>query len=424
MTVFRTLTKNPAAATLVFLALFLYIFNIVPPVGPEKLGTREYFSLMASFWIVFILKELPKTYYLIIFANYSQVIFSLLTVFINGTNDFWYVQFAIRNVLYINGAIAIAYMMPRSYTFNDFLFLIVLTIIVNDLISFIGFLNPSVRSFILSIQQFGDSKQIANTIKFGVRIVGIGNNIFYFGGTINGMGIIFSFFLLIQKHIRIFVGIVLITFLTIVGLFVARTTIVGFLLGMLLFVWKTSIRVKTNTFFLTSSLIVLAFFSNMFNDINTSHAFEIFYKYDDLDTVQSIHHLKTMYDRDMGFSTLLLGDGLSKQGGLYYGNTDVGYLRNILYFGILGTIWGYLYYEYYILKKLYLYENKAMRLVAILGIYLFALNFKGLPDYNFFLFLLIGYYIRRHTIIKNALKKALAAEKGDKVKILSEGNCN
>lgn len=401
------------------MALFLYIFNILPPWGPEKLGTREYFSLLASFWIVSILKDLPKTYYLIILANYSQILFSLLTVFINGTTDYWYVQFVIRNVLYINGAVAIAYMMPKSWSFNDLLILIVLTIIVNDFISLLGFLNPAIRSFILSIQSFVDLNQVQNTVKFGVRIVGIGQNNYFRGGVINGMGIIILFYLIMHRMIRPVIGMIIIGFMTIVGLFIARTTIIGFLLGMLLFVSKASTRMKISSGIVAIILVIIVLFSNMFDSINTSHAFEIFYKINNLDDVQSLHHLKTMYDRDMSFSTLLIGDGLSKKGGFYYGHTDVGYMRNILYFGLVGTILGYLYYEYYVFKKFFQLNKKLKKFIIILALYLLVLNLKSLPDYNFFLFLLMGFYIRKRAELLLIVRRVVGLRRKTLIQTLS-----
>ena len=418
MTAFRFLVRTPVSTTIVFLALFLYIFNILPPWGPEKLGTREYFSLLASFWILFVLKDLPKTYYLIILANYSQVLFSLLTVFINGTTDFWYVQFVIRNVLYINGAVAIAYMMPKSWSFNDLLILIVLTIIVNDFISLLGFLNPAIRSFILSIQSFVDLNQVQNTVKFGVRIVGIGQNNYFRGGVINGMGIILVFYLISKRVLRPVLGMTMIGFMTIVGLFIARTTIIGFLLGILLFAGKASSKIKLSTGIVAVLLTTIVLFSNMFDSVNTSHAFEIFYKIDDLDKVHSLHHLRTMYDRNMSPSTLLIGDGLSKEGGLYYGQTDVGYMRNILYFGLIGTIFGYLYYEYFIFKKFFQFDRRQKNLIIILVLYLLILNLKSLPDYNFFVFLLMGFYIKKRAELLLLVRRVAGLRRKVKIQAL------
>ena len=46
---------------------------------------------------------------------------------------------------------------------------------------------------------------------------------------------------------------------------------------------------------------------------------------------------------------LIVGDGRYTVQGLYYMNTDVGYLRGILYFGILGLLF-LIYYQWQLLK--------------------------------------------------------------------------
>lgn len=395
MTYHQISIKNICNAMILFISLFLYIFNILPIIGPEKVGTREYLSIPATFFVLIILNKLPKVYFWIVLANWTQVLFSILATIINGTTDYWYIQFAIRNVLYINGAVFIAYLMPKKWSLDTLMLLFIAAIIANDIISFIGFVNPNVASVLFNIQDFGNMEKVERSYGFGNRIIGLGRNNYFNGGVTNGMGIILAFYLISKKKIKQNLGLVTIFVMTIIGLFIARTTIVGLLLGGCLYL----LTLKRKTYLIkmlisVSFLMIMVYVSGILDGLNTSHAFELFEYYDNLDEVETLNKMNSMYDRDMSFTTFLFGDGLSKDGEFYYMHTDVGYLRNIFYFGIMGTVFGYFYYEYYILRKLLDFNKELKMLILTLAAYLLTLNLKGLPDYNFLIFILLAYFIR------------------------------
>ena len=105
---------------------------------------------------------------------------------------------------------------------------------------------------------------------------------------------------------------------------------------------------------------------------------------------------------DFSEKTLLIGDGLSKgKLGGYYMGTDVGWMRNILYFGILGTLFGYLYYEVKIINILKRISREHLTFFIVWFLYLFILNFKGLPDFNFMIFLMSAYFINNQYMVFN-----------------------
>lgn len=103
-----------------------------------------------------------------------------------------------------------------------------------------------------------------------------------------------------------------------------------------------------------------------------------------------------MYQVDFNFTTFLFGDGI---GSGYYKGIDVGWLRNILYFGIIGTVFGYLYYEIKIIRILRKVSSEDARFFFVWFLYLFVLNFKGLPDFNFMILLLSAYYIKKKQVL-------------------------
>lgn len=65
----------------------------------------------------------------------------------------------------------------------------------------------------------------------------------------------------------------------------------------------------------------------------------------DVNNVSSLNHLKDSMYFSLKTSQILLGDGrYTEVSGRYYMNTDAGYMRNLLYWGIIGTILLYRYY--------------------------------------------------------------------------------
>lgn len=386
----------------VIFLLVLYIFNIVPQGLPTIFGTREYLSILSCF-IIFPQYHRNKIYRGIIFANWTQFLFSIITILVNGTTDFWYVQFGLRNILYINGALLIVSLLPKKKSIDSFVILILLAICINSIIATVCFVVPSAMNVLVSFQQIADPDKIDKTIMWSVRMLGLGCGNFFVGGIINGIGIILTFWLMTRNKINGILGLFIIAFLLIVGVFIARTTIVGLIVGLLLFARSTSVRNIVLLFCGGVFLILVIQSSDLFSTVDASHAFEFFST--DIESQrssQTMESLSEMYHVKFDIVTLLIGDGLSKTPtGEYYMNTDVGYLRNILYFGLFGTIFGYFYYELYILKKLYKQDKTLKYFVLSMGLFLVLLNFKGLPDFNFMVFLLLAFYIVRRKEFKN-----------------------
>ena len=89
--------------------------------------------------------------------------------------------------------------------------------------------------------------------------------------------------------------------------------------------------------------------------------------------VSSLETLSGMYF-EIPMSTFLIGDAqYIVNNGRYYMNTDVGYMRVILYMGILGVV-SLIYMEYELIKIKY---NQNRILKKFLLILILILNFKG-----------------------------------------------
>jgi hypothetical protein len=97
-----------------------------------------------------------------------------------------------------------------------------------------------------------------------------------------------------------------------------------------------------------------------------------------------------MYVWPSTFKTYMIGDGLytdpiSKK---YYMNTDIGYLRLIYYFGIIGTL-TYFTFQIILIKSIYQLNKKFKCTFVIIFLYLIILNFKGFTDFFCFLILFL-----------------------------------
>ena len=107
---------------------------------------------------------------------------------------------------------------------------------------------------------------------------------------------------------------------------------------------------------------------------------ELFINMADSGTMESAstNELKEMYVLPQTIKTWIIGDGMSTNAtGGFYMDSDVGYIRSLYYWGILGSIVYYLaHYKYAsILKKIYR-DIKVRRFVNVLLIWFFIYNMK------------------------------------------------
>lgn len=144
------------------------------------------------------------------------------------------------------------------------------------------------------------------------------------------------------------ISVFLYTIILLIGsFFYGRVGIIGCgIIIVLMLCYYAIIKKKIFTFIFICILLCFAFsilFNYLLTNENTyywfSWAFEPFINYienGELGT-KSSDHLKTMYFLPSLFTTLI-GDGLYSIGGDYYMSTDVGFLRPILFYGIINTI--------------------------------------------------------------------------------------
>lgn len=175
------------------------------------------------------------------------------------------------------------------------------------------------------------------------------------------------------------------------GLTAGRTSIIGSIFAFLYLIFHSGFNSRIILSFLyrsskfsilliTLALIVPTLFNIKFDILDRflNFAFEFFYQYSETGdaSIQSTQILQRMYWLP-DLNTILLGDGLYRNAdGTAYMHTDAGYMRNILFFGILGTLFvsfAHVIYSYFILINSD--NDKVFTLLMLLLVFL--LHYKG-----------------------------------------------
>ncbi|WP_205629781.1 hypothetical protein, partial [Acinetobacter baumannii] len=152
----------------------------------------------------------------------------------------------------------------------------------------------------------------------------------------------------------------------------ARTTIVGFLLSLILFYKNPKIILKSilGLFFLI--VLVIPFYNILIqNDkiiLLKDFGFDLLLDTDDSQAAQSFGKLTSMFDiYPDNLKTWVFGDVFYRtEDGGYYKNTDVGYFRIIFSGGIIGLIY-YMFVSFFmILKSRFIQQSKVLMFLLIL----------------------------------------------------------
>jgi hypothetical protein len=391
---------------LLSILLFLFIFNI--PFRFMPFGTSKLFVLSSLILLlVLILKERK-----IFFINHTNIIiifvlivflimYSLIMVgIVKKTFDFFpiyiYILFLVEHIL---GSFIILFFLSISNMLNidDFINIYINMAFFQAIISISMFLIPKFRNFIFSI---ADTKgEILFEMYNGIRGFGLAFNLTYDFAVIQSLALIFLVYIIMNKNIKkiYWFKLIIISFSIILS---ARTGFIGIFFSFILFLifmMKNKIKFKKGIKIIFISLVVLILLSfTLFYSLNNNmqskikneiipFAFEMFislYENNTFETGSTNVLFEKMYFK-IDFNTFFFGDGyyLDPDGDNFYMNTDAGYMTQILYYGIFGSLILYsifIFIFYNVDKKLK--ENYKFQLRAIyifIGIYYFVVQIKG-----------------------------------------------
>lgn len=292
-------------------------------------------------------------------------LFGLISITYNSTPDTAYATYIISFLVWLSAAFVVTYLMRQvhGYLSVDLICQYTIAICVFQCIVALGNdlykpLKMFLDHFINQGQDFLDSVH---------RMYGI-------GATLDTAGIRFSCALVMiayliinqdntSKRRNLVLLIISYLIIAIIGNMIARTTSVGLIVSFLYLLYKTGLykfklSAESKRFWSWMSLLVICFVpiivylynNNTIIHNNLRFAFEGMFNYFEKGewSIASTNKLKTMYVFPEILKTWLIGDGYFSNPAFtdpyftgkviegYYRGTDVGYLRFIFYFGLIG----------------------------------------------------------------------------------------
>lgn len=344
------------------------------------------------------------------------LIIAIFSCAINFSTDIYYIKYFFSLILgfyFSYLVISLFYNIYNEITTKKIIEYILVAQLIYMLLSILMFINPNINSTLISLLKLNLGAEYAYENTQGLRLLGWGAS-FFASGIINGFVLILlSIYINIYKHTNIkqILLYLLFIFIFIIGMMMARTCLIGasFAILILLNYWrKSSIKFfKTLLilfFIIFISTLILTKLSNSIAEeieILSNFAFEMFINYNENGTLSSASsdRLIEMYETlPNNLKTWTIGDAKwTGDDGLYYMNTDVGYFRNIFYFGIIGQLSLIIYYinilKYIIVPK-NIFGTSSKMICLLLFCFILIINLKGIADLYFYIIPFI--FITKH----------------------------
>lgn len=390
--------------------VFFYFFSVEFIYAPFGLGTRALIGCVGLIYLAFnflVIKfTINKKLFLPFFLIGLLLVLSSVSLIANDSDDLYFLKYPLSILLIVSAAYFIVSTAPnyRNYTkFESVLAYLILVGIYQAIIALSMFFYPPVFDALNSIQSISDfDKNLIETF-LEYRLLGFGANFFTLGIFYSISVLSVSYFIKCRYGRSTSIALLLIIFFifTLVGLSMSRSTLIGFVFALIFLLVsknnyrdKSTFRMSGESIIVTALILVASVVGPIIYYTYLSHlssplfnfAFELFINLFEQGRLESAStsHLLTMYDVDIGWKTFIIGDAQlfeTFDRSIYYKETDVGYIRLILYFGFPGLL------TYLLLQAtpcFYIYKTSTTRPVKIYSVILFlifiALNFKGLVD--------------------------------------------
>lgn len=351
--------------------IFPFEFKFFPGVNTKM--------AMAGLGLVFLFINLAKKKNSIVNKYIFEIsliallvsLIGLSSIIYNNTNDTAYATYIVSMWVWLGGAYFIILMIRKVHGYASII------IVSNYLIA------ACVMQCILALM-IDRSSTVFNIVNTYIGSFGVGGNVEGFeesgrlygiGAAVDFAGIRFVAVLIIIAFLVVLVNnttlrksfpiyIIAFIFITIIGNMMSRTTIIGTFLAIIYWIYMTRInqamisvnmvklwKIVLGFLIVLIPIIVVLYHTNDFLYHNIRFAFEGFFSIVEKGywETNSNNILKDMYRFPDSFKTWIIGDGYFDNPtsdpyyigymwkGFYMG-TDVGYLRFIFYFGLLGLL--------------------------------------------------------------------------------------
>ena len=418
--------KRKLISIFIFALVFVYCANIHFVFLPALLRTKLIIGVIGIVYVFFsYLHRFPKNNITpLLYTIIPLFVWMSLSVLLNSSGDYWFLQFSLVQIAYICGAWMIVDICGIN-SVSKLAKLLVLYVLVQNTVAFLGLQIPSIRTFI-EVTTYDDVME-TQVGRLTYRGLGFGDHVFFGGGIWSCLGLLMLVYLYNVKDLSKTLFAILYVYVFFTGLFVARTSMVGIITLLLLFTpfkknWYKVVGVSLMTI---SLFVLMGSIENWMlqRGYVVGNAFELYENYmstGEISTSSSESTISMMSRAPSTLETWVLGDAryTDKSGG-YYMHTDVGYLRVIWYGGIIGLIL-YLYQIFRFCYLIYQKERTISTKYLFLMYYLMTLIFmlKGHADtscvlYLFFSAVCIGINNRNNILTKSLYNRSLYKIKND-----------
>lgn len=294
--------------------------------------------------------------------------------------------------------IFLIFVIHRRPSLNTVLLYISAAVGLQALIALGMSVNEGIQDFFFSLQMQAEYTEEIMDEGSSQRIMGYGIG-FFGAGALSGMGLVTISYLLMRMDLKPIGFVALVTTYVLIfyiGVFMARTTIVGMAVGLgligILYLWDNKANVKqAKTFFLTSIFLMIGgyFFVMATFPHFADWAFELFINFIERGelTTTSSSGLQQMFIIPEDVHTRIIGTG-----SMDFSGTDVGFSRMLFWVGFPGTIYFFLY-QLFVIKLSWTKDWGVNSAAISIFIYAVILNFKGWIDLNLALYLIFFYFM-------------------------------
>lgn len=343
---FLPIQKIPFLTSSIFLGLFFFLRFCL-----NKIYRKYVFNVLFN----------KKNIYIILSLIFI-IIYSLFLPTFKSTFDYSIIQTFLNQLLNLSICVFLLGYIFEKGEEKRIIDYIVIVFWFQSIIQISSFLIPQLREFFDNFKNPSNLVIVADKYN-GYRGLAVSNSNFFGLATSYGLiYLLFAFYhrqLLIKKSTKVLIAFCL----GFGGISAGRSSVIGlvFAIAYLLlrklkyvkksFVIRLRFKVTIRRFLAIFVIIIILIFSPLFVgnfkiseemnnklDAFNKFAFELIINYREGNGFSSgsTDTLRNMYFPVSGH-TLLLGDGkYTSENGLYYMNTDAGYMRNILFFGLIG----------------------------------------------------------------------------------------
>lgn len=399
---------------LIIFCFFVYFF-------PFKAYGFDPRLLVFLFFFIYMIKDglllnrkVKCRYIKTLFYPVLMSLFTVLSSVVNTITENTFIIFPFQVIYLLLLSYCIYYITKRFCKVISFYVItryFLMTLVVQSVIAIVMFVNQPICLFLFDLQGIDLTSRVIK-MYFGVRLIGLG--CFYFGaGAIYGLGLIaiMPFMLKAKNKQQLIKLILLYVYIFIVGIFFARTAMIGCVFSIVYLIFCILIPKMCNKVFLVfrQFIIYLTVFGIALVFIYTSSpklqedygdiidfGFEAFINLvenGELSTASSDglteYHLSIWPQNQ---KTYYIGDMRWTKGDSYYGDSDVGYVRLLFYFGVPGVIL-FLLYQYSIVRISSLIFKERILSFFFFTVFFYALILliKGYIDVASLIFIYLHY---------------------------------